>query len=97
MPAFIIIRIDAANPGLLKEYQATAPAIVEQYKGKFLARGGPVVTLEGPDESRRIVMIEFPTLSDAQAFYHSPEYTEARKLREGTAVAELIAVEGIER
>lgn len=97
MPAYMVIRIDAANPALLKEYQAAAPAIIEQYKGKFLARGGSVVALEGPDESRRIVIIEFPALSDAQAFYHSPEYTEARKLREGAAVAEFIAVEGIEQ
>ena len=95
MSAYIVIRIAADNPAMLKEYQAVTPAIIKQYKGRFLARGGSVVSLEGPDESRRIVLIEFPALSDAQAFYGSPEYTEARKLREGIAVAEFIAVEGI--
>lgn len=95
MPAYIIIRIAADEPGLLKDYQMAAPAIIEKYHGRFLARGGQVVTLEGPTESRRVVIIEFPTLADAEAFYHSPQYTEARRLREGIATAEVVAVDGI--
>jgi uncharacterized protein (DUF1330 family) len=55
-----------------------------------------VVTLEGPIETRRVVIIEFPELADAEAFYHSSEYAQARKLREGIAVAEFIAVEGVQ-
>lgn len=94
MPAYIIVRIGADDPDSLKAYQAAAVQVINQYGGKFIARGGSVVTLEGPHESRRIVIIEFPTLAQAQAYYHSPEYTEARKLRNGIA-AELIAVDGI--
>lgn len=95
MPAYIVIRINVDEPGLLKDYQIATPPIVEKYRGRFIARGGSVVTLEGPAESRRIVIIEFPGLSDAKAFYHSPEYTQARKLREGIAAAEFIAVDGV--
>ena len=95
MPAYIVIRIDVDEPELLKDYQVAAPPIIEKYHGKFIARGGSVVTLEGPAESRRIVIIEFPALSDAEAFYHSPEYTEARELRAGIATAEFIAVDGV--
>jgi uncharacterized protein (DUF1330 family) len=96
MPAYMVIRIDVDDPGLLKEYQMAAPPVIEQYGGRFLARGGRVATLEGPEESRRVVIVEFPDLADAEACYHSPEYTQARKLREGLAVAEFIAVEGVE-
>lgn len=95
MSAYMIIRIQADDPGLLKNYQAATPTIIEKYKGRFIARGGKVVTLEGPEEPRRIVIIEFPELADAEAFYRSPEYSQARKLREGLAVAEFIAVEGV--
>lgn len=95
MPAYLIIRMHAEEPGLLKDYQAATPAIIAKYKGRFIARGGSVVTLEGPEETRRIVIIEFPGMADAEAFYRSPEYDMARKLREGLAVAEFIAVEGI--
>ena len=95
MPAYMVIRIEAPEPEKLKAYQAATPSIVERYGGRFIARGGSVVTLEGPEEARRVVIIEFPSRADAEAFYRSPEYTEARKLREGTAVAEFIAVDGV--
>jgi len=96
MAAYIIIRLNTDDPQLLKEYQEATPPIIEKYHGRFLARGGAVVTLEGPREERRIVIIEFPALADAEAFYHSPEYTQARRLREGKAVAEFIAIEGLQ-
>lgn len=95
MSAYIIIRIHAEDPERLKEYQTAVPSIIEKYRGRFIARGGSVVTLEGPEELRCIVIIEFPEVFDAEAFYHSPEYAQARKLREGIAVTELIAVAGV--
>ena len=96
MPAYIVARVDVDDPALLMPYQAATSPILEKYRGRFLARGGPTVTLEGPLEPRHIVIIEFPELTDAEAFYHSPEYTEARKLRDGVAVIEFIAVDGVE-
>ena len=95
MTAYVIARVEVDDPTLLKDYMAATPPIIAKYRGRFIARGGPTVTFEGPAESRRIVLIEFPDLSDAEAFYYSPEYSEARKLREGIAIAEFIAVEGI--
>lgn len=95
MPAYIIIRLKADDPRSLGEYQAATPPIIQKYHGRFLARGGPVVTLEGAREERRVVIIEFPSLADAEAFYRSAEYSEARKLRLGKADAEFIAVEGL--
>lgn len=96
MPAYIIIRVAVDDPTVLKAYQAATPAIIEKYQGKFVVRGGASVTLEGPQESRRIVVLEFPELTDAEAFYNSPEYAEAHKLREGLATFELVAVQGVQ-
>lgn len=95
MAAYLIARLEVEDVSLLKDYLLATPPIVKKYNGKFIARGGSTVTLEGPQESRRIVLIEFPALSDAEAFYHSPEYSQARLLREGIAVAEFIAVDGV--
>lgn len=96
MAAYLIARLDVADPALLADYLKATPPVVAKYHGKFIARGGPTVTLEGPQETRRIVILEFPTLDDVQAFYHSPEYAEARELREGIAVAEFLAVDGVQ-
>jgi uncharacterized protein (DUF1330 family) len=40
MPPYVVIRIKADDPSLLKDYQKVAPSIIEKYSGKFLARGG---------------------------------------------------------
>lgn len=95
MSAYVIIKIKAENPAKLKDYQAVAPAIIEQFGGKFLARGGEVERLEGTEEVRRTVIIEFPSLEIAKAFYSSEEYQHAISLREGVATAEILVVEGV--
>lgn len=95
MSAYIIVKIQVSDPSKLKNYQEVAPAIIEKYNGKFIARGGEVVSLEGPDEQRKVVIIEFPSLDDAKKFYGSDEYTKAIKLRIGVSECEMIAVDGI--
>lgn len=96
MSAYFIIRLQSDEPARLKEYQARVPAIVEKYRGRFPARGGQVLSLEGPQEKRRVVLIEFPSLEQAEAFYHSDEYCQAKALREGLAEVEIIAVDGLD-
>ena len=49
------------------------PASSREYGGKFLARGGKTVTLEGPPAKNRVVVIEFPSLEKAEEFYRSAE------------------------
>ena len=95
MTAYVIIRITVNDREKLKEYQQVAPAIIEKYNGKILVRGGEVAFLEGPEENRRIVMIEFPSLERAKEFYISEEYTRAIELRKGAADFESIAIEGL--
>jgi uncharacterized protein (DUF1330 family) len=41
-----------------------------------------------------LVIIEFPSLEQAKAFYASPEYAKAKALREGAAVGQFLVVEG---
>jgi uncharacterized protein (DUF1330 family) len=53
------------------------------------------VTLEGPEETRRLALVEFPTLELAKVFYASPEYQAAKALRDGACDAEFVALEGL--
>jgi len=77
-----------------EEYAKLSPAIIEKFGGRFLARGGRSTTLEGPPAPGRVVVIEFPSYERAQAFYNSPEYVAARKVRAGAAKAQFVLVEG---
>jgi len=96
MSAYILIRIQVEDPSKLKSYQEVAPSIIEKFNGRLRVRGGEVISLEGPNENRRIVVIEFPFLDEAKKFYYSDEYENAIKLRSGIADFEMIAVDGID-
>ena len=95
MAAYIIVRMHVTDMKRYKEYTKVAPDVVAQYGGRIIVRGGETVTLEGPEEKDRIVVLEFPSLDQAKVFYGSEEYTAAAKLREGAASAQFIAVEGV--
>lgn len=94
MPAYLIARVQVTDWSRYREYTKATPAAIERFGGRFIARGGETVTLEGPEETGRVVIIEFPSLAQAKAFYNSAEYSQAKKLRAGAATGQFIAVEG---
>ena len=94
MPAYIIARVDVTDPEKYEGYKERTPAAVAKFGGRFIVRGGNIITLEGPEETRRVVVIEFPSLHQAQAFYDSEDYRAAKKFRDGAAEAQFLAIEG---
>ena len=95
MPGYIIARVKVTDTDKYWGYLKVTPAIVAKYGGKFIIRGGEKVTLEGAPIEDRIVVIEFPNLEKAKAWYNSKEYQDARNLREGAAEASFCAVDGV--
>jgi uncharacterized protein (DUF1330 family) len=91
----MIAKINVIDPEQYKKYMAATPAIIEKFGGKFVVRGGEKVTLEGPEETRRIAVVEFPALDSISEFYNSPDYKAAMKLREGAAELEILGLEGV--
>ena len=94
MPAYIIARIRVTDWERYREYTKATPAAIARFGGRFVVRGGETITLEGPQETSRVVVIEFPNLDNAKAFYQSEEYSSAKKLREGAATGQFLAVDG---
>ena len=96
MAAYVIVGVDVTNPAAYQEYARGAAPIVEQYGGRFLARGGRYETLEGDWQPPRIVIIEFPSVEQAKAWHDSPEYREVRPIRDRNAQTHfLTVVEGV--
>jgi uncharacterized protein (DUF1330 family) len=95
MPAYFIARVNVSDKEQYKQYIKIVPAIITEYKGKVLVRTEESTTLEGQEEHRRIVIIEFPTAEKAKEFYNSHEYRQAKELRKNAAIGEIIVVEGI--
>jgi uncharacterized protein (DUF1330 family) len=96
MPAYVIVRVEVTDWDKYNEYLKAGPGTLAQYGGKFIARNGEKATLEGPEENRRLIILEFPSLAQAKAWYNSKEYQDARKLRAGASVGSLVAIEGVE-
>ena len=95
MPAYWVARSRIIDPVAYKKYTDRIPAIMKQYGGKVLARGGKYKIMEGPETFHRFVVIEFPTLAQAVACFESPEYQEAAAFRKnGGGVVENVIVEG---
>ena len=95
MAGYIIARINVTDPEKYKDYTAVTPGLLAKHGGRFIVRGGETATLEGPEETGRIVVIEFESFEQAKAMYESEEYQAAIKLRAGAATAQFIAVAGV--
>jgi len=94
MPAYLICRIHVTDPKRYDEYKKLTPAAIAKHGGRFVVRGGPVTTLEGPDEHDRVVVIEFPTMESAKAFWSGPDYAAAKAIRKSAATGQFLLVEG---
>lgn len=96
MAAYLIVRANVTDWDRFTHYLQASPAVIAKFGGRHIARGGETVTLEGPEEKRRVVLIEFPSMEQAKKFYNSPEYQQVRKLREGAAEGEILAIDGVQ-
>jgi uncharacterized protein (DUF1330 family) len=94
MPAYMIVRVEISDWEKYREYMRHTPRIIAEHGGRFIVRGGESVTLEGAPSAQRLVVVEFPSLDQAKAFYDSPDYRRARAIRAGGGEAEIVAVEG---
>lgn len=89
MPAYWLARAKIDNPVEYKKYTDRVPAIIKQYGGKVLARGGKYQIMEGTDRFHRFVVIEFPSVEQAVKCHRSPEYQEAAAFRRAAGVGEV--------
>jgi uncharacterized protein (DUF1330 family) len=84
---------EVSNPDQYNTYAANVPPIVQKYGGHYLVRGGKTEALEG-EPPKRIVVIAFKNMADAQTWYTSPEYSAIRPIRQRLAKARSFIVEG---
>ena len=94
MPAYIIADIQVTDPAGYEPYKPLAAASIARFGGRFLARGGKAMLLEGQPAPERIVVIEFPDADTARRWYSSEEYQKALKIRQSASRGRVFLVEG---
>jgi uncharacterized protein (DUF1330 family) len=95
MTAYVISDVEILDDELIKKYRLLAQESIAKYGGRYLARGGRVEPVEGRWTPKAIVIVEFPDMTRAKAWYQSIEYAEALKVRERALDRRLIFVEGV--
>lgn len=94
MAAYVVVNVDVNNPLNYEAYKTMVPPTIAAYGGRFLVRGAPLHEMEGTWPRKRLVIVEFPDVESAKRWWASPEYAEAKALRQANSSAELVIVEG---
>ncbi len=96
MPAYCLFdNLEVTDPSKLEKYKIAVAPIVQRYGGKYVVLGGPAELVEGTWKPNFPVMIEFPSLKDAHAWYHSDEYREVKALRLAAGRFNGVILEGL--
>jgi uncharacterized protein (DUF1330 family) len=95
MAAYIVVQVDVKDPIRYADYRAMVPPTLERYGGRFIVRGGKTEALEGNWAPKRFVVVEFPSVEQAKAWWASPEYADAKALRQATSETLMIVAEGV--
>jgi uncharacterized protein (DUF1330 family) len=94
MPAYVVVDIAVHDSKTYERYKELAQASLAQYGGRYVARGGATTILEGTWNPKRLVILEFADAAQARAWWDSPEYAEAKAIRQRSARTEMLIVEG---
>ncbi|GJF30525.1 hypothetical protein KNE206_32250 [Kitasatospora sp. NE20-6] len=95
MPAYAIAHLREADPHPeIAEYIERITDTFEPYGGRFLVHAAQHEVKEGGWPGH-VVVIAFPTIDDARAWWDSPGYREIAPLRSRHVAGDIIIVEGV--
>jgi len=81
MPAYVVSEVEVVDEAAADRYRELAAASIAAHGGRYVVRGASPEALEGTwDPAARLVVVEFPTVEAARAWYDSPEYADALAL-----------------
>ncbi|HET9903341.1 MAG TPA: DUF1330 domain-containing protein [Xanthobacteraceae bacterium] len=94
MAGYLIANIEVRDPAAFAEYRTRVAPLIARFGGRYLIRGGEIQHREGRLPVERLVVLEFPSLADAQRFYESAEYAPLLELRAACTRSDVALVEG---
>ncbi|MEV4294180.1 DUF1330 domain-containing protein [Microbispora rosea] len=96
MPAYAIAQLRDVTLGAdIVEYLRRIDATLEPFGGRFIIHGGEPEVLEGAWK-HTLIVIEFPDLDRARAWYRSPAYQEILPLRTRNSSGEAVLIQGVD-
>jgi len=95
--AYVVTEVDVTGDmaTFQRDYAVHAQATIEPFSGRYLARGGRCIGIEGEPPKPRIVISVFDSFEQAEAWRNSPEYVKIAAVREREAKSRQYIVEGL--
>jgi len=88
MTVYVIADIKVTDDSWIPEYAEKVHDIVHRHGGRYLARSGNIVTVEGePSDETLVAVIEFPSMDAVKAFGSDPDYAPFAAARKAGAVS----------
>ena len=92
-PAYYISEFELTDAAGIRPYSAAVESTFMPFGGRYVVRGGKVASLEGTP-AQRVIMIAFPSMDQAQAWYDSPAYRSILPIRQKSATSRVFIMEG---
>lgn len=92
---YLIFRAEFHDAEALAAYGRAVAALVGDFEGRFVVVAASPELMEGKDDGRRLVILRFPSVAKARAFWNSEAYAEVKRLRAGAGYVDAVLVEGI--
>lgn len=96
MPAYVIFDVEIWDLSRYQDFMTAVKPALQEVGARYLARGGAHRVHEGDWTPRRIVILEFPSVTAWDAFYQGPVYQGLKSLRDECSSARLVSVEGLD-
>ncbi len=93
MSGYLVGYVQINDPEGYAEYMLHTPRLVAEHGGRFIARGGNVEVLEGEPESRRMVVLEFPSTEEARDFFTGEVYAPYAAMRKAAADSQFLLLD----
>ena len=85
MPAYVISMMTINDAETYKKYTDLTPPIVKKHGGRFLTLGEAFTCVEGQDYDGRLVILEFPSKANVEAWFADPDYQQAMVFRHASS------------
>jgi uncharacterized protein (DUF1330 family) len=96
-PVYMIAINEITNQeGYMKQYLPTAQKTLKDHGGVYVA-AGPGTQIDGSFPKGRVVILRWESMEALNGWRHSPEYESIRKVGEGFAKYNIVAVEGVKQ
>ncbi len=94
MNVYLILDLEIHDISIFSEYIRKIPEIIERHQGRYIVQGVEATVIEGDWDPARIVVIEFPSRDNAEAFLSDADALALFDVRQKSTTSKLLLVDG---